>query len=392
MPRPRLVYVVTHGATARLLLRGQLAWMRAQGFEVVVIASPGPDLELVREREGVETIAVDMARSVALGSDLAALVRLTMIMRRLRPAIVNASTTKAGLLGMLAARAASVPARIYLLRGLRLETTSGATRAVLELTERLAAACAHRVVAVSPSLARRFVEGGYAPEGKVRVLGHGTSNGVDVERFASSPALRARAAALRVELGIPMDAPVIGFVGRMVADKGIYELLDAFTELTRVHPAARLLLVGDDLAGDVAPRELVDRIRADRRMVIVGHVPEPTAYYLTMNVLAFPSFREGFPNVPLEAAAAGIPVVGFRATGVVDAVEDGCTGLLVPQRDVRSFTQALLRYLDDPGLATTHGAAGQARVQRDFSREHVWRAWGNEYAELLETCAMSRRH
>src|ERR1700733_10923214 len=244
---PRLVYVVTHPISASLLLRGQLAHMAARGFDVTVVSAPGPDLDEVRQREGVRAIEVPMRRDISAGRDAVSLVRLGRALATLRPDIVNASTTKGGLLGMMASRTLRVPVRIYLLRGLRGETTTGSTRSILRATEKVAVACGHEGVCVSESLRTRFVEEGYAREKKTRVLGAGSSNGVDVGRF-SPASVEARRAA-RVEIGIPIDAFVVGFVGRLVDDKGVGDLLGAFDGI-RSKRNAWLLVVGHELADD----------------------------------------------------------------------------------------------------------------------------------------------
>lgn len=373
--QPSMAVVVTHAMTARLLLAGQLRYFAEQGLRVTLVTSPGPDLAGLADREGAEVLTVPMAREIHPLSDMVSLVRLILLFRRLRPDIVNASTPKAGLLGLLAARAAGVPVPIYTLRGLRLETATGLRRRLLYLAELVAAASASKVLCVSESLRRRAVELRLVDEGKTLVPGSGSSNGVDLQRFAAAAADTERTLALSRDLRLPDGAPIIGFVGRLTRDKGLAELATAFDRVSERIPEARLLLVGDFENGDPVPEALERRLREDPRIRITGFVHDTAPYYPLMEVLALPSYREGFPNAPLEAAAAGVPTVGSRATGVVDAVVDGRTGSLVPVGDAEALADALLACLHDPAHRRAMGEAALARAGEEFRRELVWRAW-----------------
>ena len=377
------MYLATAPEALRNLADGQLAYYRERGYEVIAVANPGEDLDFVAAREQVEIIGLSMEREIKPGSDLISLWRIWRLMRRRRPDIVVAGTAKAGLLGMLAAWMARVPARIYLLRGLRLETTRGLKRRILSLTEKIAAGCSHRVICVSKSLRDEAVALGITSPEKAIVLLHGSSNGVIAERFAQTPEVRSRAKGLRKGWGIPVDAPVIGFVGRFVRDKGFVELIDAFENIVANRPDTRLLLLGHYENGDPVPEAYVRRIAEHPQIIRPGFIRDLAPYYGAMDVLAFPTYREGFPNVVLQAAAAELPVVAFRATGAVDAVEDGVTGMLVDVRDVRGLAAALLRYINDPALRRRHGHAGLERVLRDFQREPLWAALDAEFRQLL---------
>ena len=381
--RPRLLYITTHGKAALGLMRGQLAMLRDRGFDVTVVASPSWELDDVATREGVPTIAVPMNREITPLRDLVALHRLVRVIKRIRPDVVNAGTPKAGLLGMIASRIANVPARVYVLRGLRLETTSGLKRLLLKTTERIASACAHQVVCVSDSMRQVYVDQKLAPAWKCMIPGPGSSNGIDVSRFEQTDARLKSARDIRRKFGIPRDAPVIGFVGRLTRDKGIVELAEAFRSVLHSHPEARLLLVGEFETGDPVPPDTIDWLRASPDVSVAGFSKDPSDYYSVMNLLAFPSYREGFPNVPLEAAAASIPVVGFAATGTVDAVLDGQTGTLVPMGNVPALTAAISEYLSNDVLRFQHGQAGFLRASTEFPNEAIWEAMCGLYTSML---------
>lgn len=379
----RIVYVVTVPLSALALLRGQLRYMREHGMEVFLVSSPGEEMGAVVEAEGVEAVKVPMVREISPLQDLVSLWRMYRVFKDLKPDVVNAGTPKAGLLGMLAARAARVPVRVYTLRGLRLETLDGVKRLVTSLTEKLASACASRVVSVSESLRQAYIGRGLVAPSKVTVLGEGSSNGLDVTRFLPMEENLLRAGELRERMEIPEDAPVVGFVGRFTRDKGVLELLDASEEVLGTVPEARFLLLGRFEEGDPIPRDEARRLEKHPRVLRPGFVTDTAPYYHLMSVLAFPSRREGFPNVPLEAASAGVPTVGFAVTGTVDAVVDGETGLLVRDGDPDALSAALIRLLKDDSLRGRMGEAARAWATKGFSNERVWRGWLDLYENEL---------
>jgi glycosyltransferase involved in cell wall biosynthesis len=229
---PLIVVGITHPQTC-LVLPARLRALKAAGFRVVLICSPGALLDRIAREENVETLPVPMRRGIAPLADFIALNRLCRILRQLQPDVTEFSTPKAGLLGSLAARLCRVPVRVYMLRGLRLETLTGLKRRILLAAERIASACAHHVVCNSWSLRVKASALRVAPPAKLRLIGSGSSNGVDIERFSPGPDR------IRKVLGIPRDVPVIGFVGRITRDKGVPELIEAFdTILKEIPPRA----------------------------------------------------------------------------------------------------------------------------------------------------------
>jgi glycosyltransferase involved in cell wall biosynthesis len=325
-------------------------------------------------------VTVPMARGMDPARDLAALAALVRILRTLQPDIVDASTPKAGLLLMLAATLTRVPCRIHTLRGLRFETMTGSGRAVLTGTTRLTCALAHRVLCVSPSLRRRAIALGVVPAHKAMVLGMGS--GVDLARFSATPEARAQAQTLRRQHGIPADALVLGFVGRIARDKGFVELAAAWSTLRARCPRLHWIIAGPPDATDPVPPPIEAALDTDPRVHRLGHVDDPCPVYLAMDLLALPTYREGFGNVLIEAAALEIPTVATRVTGCVDAVEDGVTGTLVPPRDVDALVHAITAYAEDPALRARHGRAGRARAARLFRQEDLWARMHRTYLEL----------
>jgi glycosyltransferase involved in cell wall biosynthesis len=383
--RFHIVHIATDPLTAFRLMEGQLADLKLRGFDVTVITAPGKLLDAVREREGVSALGVPMRRDPAPLADVVSLFRLVLTLRRLQPDLVIAGTPKGGLLGVIAARITGVPVVVYLLRGLRFEGAQGFKRLVLAATEHVAGSVSDRVFANSRSLRERFVALGCASADKTWVPGAGTSNGVDVERFLPTESSREWARAERTRLGIPSSATVVGFVGRFVRDKGLIELLEAFRQASLDAPELWLLLVGDFDATDPVPDATRAELERHPRIRLTGFVQEPAPYYLLMDIFAFPSFREGFPNAPLEAAAAGLPTVAFAATGTVDAVVHGETGSLAAIGDTKAFAAHLTRYAANAPLRTSVGLAARSRVVQLFRRERVWQTLAEEYQRLLLT-------
>jgi glycosyltransferase involved in cell wall biosynthesis len=350
----------------RWFMEGHVRALRAAGWDVRLVSGMGPELAPFAARTGAPAHPIRLLeREIRPASDLQALRQLVRLFRELAPVIVHASTPKAGLVGMLAAWLVGVPVRVYHCHGLRYETARGPLRAILWAAERVACLLATRVLAVSGSLAEALEARGLCPEAKVEVLHRGSVSGVEARGRFVPPSAEARRAA-RVRLGLPAEARVLGFVGRVVRDKGVAVLWEAWRRLRERHPDLHWVLVGPVEDGDPVPPEVLAGLRADPRVHLLGQDEETPPLLAAMDVVALPSYREGFGLVVAEAGAMGLPVVATRVTGIVDAVVDGETGALVEAGDAGALEAALARYLGDPALRERHGAAGRARALRDL--------------------------
>ena len=367
-----------------------LRHLEEAGFTTTMVSAPGKMLDEVASAQGAASLPIPMEREIRPVRDLGSLWKLYETIKATRPDVVDVSTPKAGLLGAMAAWFAGVPCRVYTLRGLRLETATGIKRGILWLAERVACACSQRVVPVSESLRMRAIELRLVSPEKARSLGNG-SCGVDIEHFTPANRGSESVARLRQRLGLSGDETVIGFVGRFVKDKGIRELVEAFRELSASRPELRLLLVGDFEGGDPVEGEVRRYIESNPAVLRPGFVSDTAPYYSLMDVFVLPTHREGFPGVPLEAQASEVPVITTNATGAVDSVRPGVTGLIVPVNDARALTRAIDSLLRNPGLRAEMGRAGRRWMQQDFRPEVIWQAHAEMYREMLAESRRARR-
>ena len=378
---PRLVNLVTVPISF-WLVRGQAALMASAGFEVHAISSPGTLADEYSREQNVPLHPVPMARKIAPWSDLVSLLRITATLRRLKPRVVQAGTPKAGLLGMIAAYFLRVPVRVYYVHGLPMLTARGLKALLLHTTERLACTMATHVVCVGPSIRGELVAAGLCSESKAVVIGDGSSNGVDTASFDRTRLPEGTREKVRSRLGIPQNALVVGFIGRIGREKGISELQRAWRQLRDRCPSAHLLIIGPPEQTDPVSDETQLALADDPRVHLPGADWDTAPLYMAMDVFCLPSHREGLPNVLLEAAAMELPAVAFRVPGVVDAIEDGVTGRVVTALNVKELAETLGDYLRDSTLRRRHGQAARLRVTELFRREKVWAALTDFYKSL----------
>ncbi|MEO9247704.1 glycosyltransferase family 4 protein [Citricoccus nitrophenolicus] len=382
MTRKSVMLTTTRDTSMTTFYRGYLSYLRQKGWDVTVVASSTGKLEEFASMEGVRGIDLPMERNPSPIKDALSLLRWIRILRLHRPNVLVAATPKASLLALTAARLTACPTRIYQVWGLRFETTTGWHRILFRTLERVAATMATDVICNSRSLASvaeaSGVTGGHAP----RVLGDGSSHGVDLEyysRDAQFPELpETTSDFLKEHAGFT----VIGFVGRITPDKGVEVLLEALQVCHDRGLPIACVVVGSAEDGALSKR-LIDSESLYPMIHFAGAAEDPRPYFAAFDVLCLPSRREGFPNVVLEAAAMGIPAIVTDSTGTVDSVQDGITGRIVTTDDTKALAQALEHAALNHQYWRDMGVAARSRAEAKFSKHRLWRLQEEAIQETL---------
>ena len=382
-PNPKeksILFGVTSSQSLKLL--GKIPSGMAQiGWDVHVVSGDNYP-KTTEDLEAARLHTLPMVRNPSLIRDVFSFVRWIMLLRNIKPTVVVIGTPKAALLGIVASFLCRVPFRIYQLRGLRLETVSGPTRHILHLFEWVTARSSTKVLAVSPSLKHEYCRLGLSPESKVEVVGDGSSHGVDTNYFHPTRWSAWQPPEAQLSRAIESKIPILGFVGRFSRDKGVRELLKCCQLLVEAGTEHTLLLVGP-LEGE---SDTVESIRLlNPFTVVTGPVKDVAPYYPIMDLLLLPTHREGFPNVILEAAASGVPAITTNATGALDAVRDGETGVIVPVQDGNSLAEAVVRLLGQPELLLEFGDCARERAVAHFEITLVTKKYVDYLSRLVGT-------
>lgn len=365
-----ILHVVNIYFVLPFFIGDQFKYFKDKGFGMHAACSDSEYLADYAKKQGFSYLATPINRSISIKDDLRSIKALCRYIRRNKIDIVVGHTPKGGLLAMIAGRICSVRKRIYFRHGLVYETSHGIKRFVLKTVDRLASACATKIVCVSPSVLERSISDKLAPAKKQTILRNGTCNGVDtVGQFNPENVDRKAVAALRTKYGISEDDFVIGYSGRLVRDKGVIELVEAFDRLS-VADNCKLLLVGMFEQRDALPESTRQRILNDPRIIFTGFVNGGMDnYYSLMDMYVLASYREGFPTGVLEAQSMGLPVVTTRATGCCDSIVDGVTGLFAD-----NSAEDLARKIDQVRVdKKIDGANGRAWVKEKFDSRIVWK-------------------
>ena len=378
--RVKIIRTSTVPGSLDTFCRGLLSELQQEcGYEVVAVSSPGDRLETLAAREGVRTVAVPMERHISPLKDIKSLWRLVRVFRRERPMMVHSMTPKAGLLSMMAAWICRVPVRLHTFTGLVFPTATGLTQKILVFTDRLTCACATHIVPEGEGVRNDLTS--YRITAKpLKVLGHGNVRGIDLERFDPSlPEVMDSAAKIRKE-----GVFTFIFIGRLVRDKGINELVSAFTELNREIPDTRLILVGEQESElDPLSPETMESISGCASIEAVGRQNDVRPWLAASDALAFPSYREGFPNVVIEAGAMGLPSVVTDINGSREIVSHGVNGVIIPTRDRDALLTAMRNMIGQREDTAKMAAAARPMVAGRFEQSFVRKCLKDYYREIL---------
>lgn len=349
----------------------------SQHYEVVAVSSPQPELDVVARREGVRTIGVTMQRHISPIKDFKALCRLVRVFRRERPWLVHSMTPKAGLLCMVAAWIARVPRRVHTFTGLVWPTATGFTRLVLKTTDRLLCACATHIIPEGNGVKTDLING-HITRKPLRVLANGNVRGIDLNHYARTPEVMDKAKEIRRD-----DRFTFVFVGRVVRDKGIHELVEAFVKLNKANPSTRLLLVGrlEPQLDPLSPH-IQHTIDTHKDIEAVGSQADVRPWLAASDTLVFPSYREGFPNVVIEAGAMGLPSVVTDINGCNEIIVESTNGVIVPPRNASALHDAMLMMCNDKNKREAMAASAREMVATRYDCTIVRQALYDFYLSL----------
>jgi glycosyltransferase involved in cell wall biosynthesis len=377
MRKLKLFRLTTADISLNVLLKGQLRYL-SQHFEVVGVAADTGVLHQVAEREGVRVVDVPMHREISLWADCKSLWTLIKLFRRERPDIVHANTPKASLLGMVAAMLCGVPHRIYLVTGLRFETTCGFLRLVLKTMERITCFCATKVIPEGDGVKATLLRERITRKPMQKIL-NGNINGIDLTWFDLTPEVVAKAKQISSD---KTDFTFV-FIGRMVLDKGINELVEAFDRLCCERDDVALRLVGrfEDELDPVLP-QTKERIERNGKILFEGYQTDVRPYLVASDALVLPSYREGFPNVVLQAGAMGLPVIVTDVNGSDEAIEQGVNGVIIPKKDADALYCAMRDMVVERERTEKMASVARDMVSARFDQRDIWRALVEMYKGL----------
>ncbi len=377
----KLIRISTVAMSLDFLLKGQLAYLKKK-YNVIAVSGHDEHLKKVELREGVHVVDIPMQRSISPLQDLKSLWQLYWLLKKEKPLIVHSITPKAGLLSMIAAYFASVPIRVHTFTGLIFPTKSGFMKQLLILMDKILCICATNIYPEGQGVRNDLIKYKITSK-KLQVIANGNVNGIDTNYYDSNLISYQEKQNLRTELKIDLNDFVFIFVGRLVGDKGINELVKAFKNVLLENENAKLLLVGsfeEDL--DPLTIETKQEITTNDKIISVGFQNDVKSYFAISNVLVFPSYREGFPNVVMQAGAMGLPCIVTNINGSNEIIIEGENGIIIPVKNANAIYISMNNMIKDNILRTHLMQNARQMIVARYEQEVVWRAILAEYEKL----------
>ncbi|GAA4114344.1 glycosyltransferase family 4 protein [Aquimarina addita] len=386
----KIIRITTVPISLGGLLKGQLKFM-SNYYKMIGISSKGEQidgvyqLDRVANEEIIEVIPVEMTRKITPLQDLKSVYHLYKIFKKEKPAIVHSHTPKAGTVSMIAAKFAGVPNRLHTIAGLPLMEAVGAKRILLDAVEKITYACASMIYPNSEGLKSIILDNNYTSEKKLKVLARGSSNGIDTNHFDPTLYSSKDNNALREKLGITQDDMVFVFVGRLVKDKGINELINAFNIIEQEHQQVKMILVGSyERELDPVLPQTESEIDRNPNIIPVGWQTDVRPFLAISDVLTFPSYREGFPNVVMQAGAMGVYSIVTNINGCNEIVEENINGLIIPPKSDEALKDAILKTIKNRELIKQTSLVCRQMIVERYERNYVWQEILHEYEKLLK--------
>jgi len=374
----KLFRISTVPMSLNILLKGQLRFLD-QHFDVTAISGSGQDLDEVQEREGVKVHSIQIQRQISPVKDLVSLVKLYHYFRKEKPDIIHSITPKAGLLSMMAGKLAGVPVRIHTFTGLVFPYKEGLFQKILIMMDKVLCSCATNIYPEGKGV-KDDLKKFKITDKPLTIIGNGNVNGIDLSHFDPKLYLEDEKSKLKKDLNISNDDFVFVFVGRLVKDKGINELISAFKKLSAQN--VKLLLVGP-YESDLDPLEesTLSEINHNKNIITVGFQKDVRPYFAISDALVFPSYREGFPNVVLQSLAMGLPAIVSDINGCNEIITNQENGVIVPPKSESSILEAILLLLDQTLYDKLQPNARMSVMK--YRQEHIWELLKENYEQLL---------
>lgn len=373
----KLFRISTIPTSLETLLKGQLK-MLSEYNEVVAVSSPGEKMKVLEEREGVRTVSIPMERRISLVKDFISLLRLIVLFAKERPDMVHSITPKAGLLSMLAAWITRVPVRMHTFTGLVFPTATGKMQKLLIAMDRLTCFCATHINPEGEGVKRDLVNYNITSR-PLHIIANGNVNGIDLEYFDKTPEVVEKACSYKKE-----GTFTFCFVGRMVRDKGINELVHSFLRLYQKDERVRLLLVGPfEKELDPVLPEVEEHILHHPGICYMGYQNDVRPFLVASDALVFPSYREGFPNVVIQAGAMGLPAIVTDINGCNEIVLPDLNGVIIPSKDEQALYESMKYFASHPVEVEKMAANARPLIASRYEQRIVWNALLDEYKSII---------